>query len=227
MNVQDTSLFELFSLGGPLMWVLLVLSIVALALFVERALFLHRGQIRSTQFLEGVKNIVRKRRLVEALTVAEEPPGPVAAVVKAGLLHYEEPEAKIRFAMTEAALVEIPTLERRIGSIAAIAQAAPAMGLLGTVLGMILSFSQFQQDGAFTTAGALAGGFWQALLTTAAGLAIGVTARLAHHFLSGRVRALVFDMEWVANDLLQFLLSERGRKPDHELPEPAGEDQPK
>lgn len=211
MNLHEHSLLELFSLGGPLMWVLLVLSAVTLVLFIERFLHLHRGQIRSTQFLEGVKNAVRKRRVVEALTIAEETPGPVAAVVKAGLLHHEETEDRIRFAITEAALVEIPALERRIGSLAAIAQIAPVLGLLGTVLGMIAAFQQFEKAGAYATAGALSGGMWQALLTSAAGLAIGVVARLGHHFLSGRVRALVYDMEWVSSELLQFLLTERAK----------------
>ena len=71
MNFPDRSLLELFLLGGPIMWVLLVLSVIALLLFVERALYLHRGQIRSTHFLDGIKNIVRKQRVIEALTVAE------------------------------------------------------------------------------------------------------------------------------------------------------------
>ncbi len=220
MNPPERSLLDLFALGGPIMWVLLALSVVALVLFVERAFHLHRGQIRSTQFLDGVKNIVRKRRIVEALTVAEETPGPVAAVVKAGLLHCEEPEERIRFAMSEAALVEIPSLERRIGSLAAIGQAAPVLGLLGTVLGMIQTFQSFEEGGAYVTGGTLAGGFWQALLTTAAGLAIGVVARLAHHFLHGRVRALVYDMEWVGNELLQFLLLERRAAKDGDRPAP-------
>jgi biopolymer transport protein ExbB len=221
----EHSLIDLFILGGPLMWVLLALSVLTLMLFVERALYLHRGQIRSTQFLEGVKNTVRKRRVVEALTIAEDTPGPVAAMVKAGLLHHEESEEEIRFAMTEAALVEIPALERRIGSLAAIAQAAPALGLLGTVLGMIQTFSRFEQEGAYATAGALSGGFWQALIATATGLAIGIAARLGHHFLAARVRALVRDMEWVGNELLQFLVAERNRpagENNSEAREPAG-----
>jgi biopolymer transport protein ExbB len=213
-SLPGRSLLELFFLGGPIMWVLLVLSVIGLVLFVERALYLHRGQIRSTQFLEGVKNIVRKRRLVEALTISEETPGPVAALVKAGLLHHEETEEDIRFAMTEAALVEIPALERRVSSLAAIAQAAPMLGLLGTVLGMIHAFARFEADGAYATAGALSGGFWQALIATASGLAIGIAARLGHHFLAARVRALVRDMEWVGNELLQFLLNERKRSHD-------------
>jgi biopolymer transport protein ExbB len=205
MNFFNLGLFEQ---GGPVMWLLLLLSILALVLFMERALFLHRGQIRSTEFVSGIKNILRKRRLVEALTLCEETPGPVANVVKAGLLHFEEDEEKMRFAIQEAALVEIPILERRIGSIAAIAQAAPLLGLLGTVLGMIATFSLIHAEGPYVNASMLAGGIWQALLTTAAGLAIAVPAHLAHHFLSGRVRALVNDMEWVGNEIMQFLLKD-------------------
>ncbi|MBL4575518.1 MAG: MotA/TolQ/ExbB proton channel family protein [Opitutaceae bacterium] len=205
------SLLELFKMGGPVMWVFLFLSVVGLVLFIERALYLHRGQIRSSEFLEGIKNIIRKRRLVEALTVAEETPGPVAGIVKAGLLQFEEPEEKIRFSIQEAALVEIPALERRVGSIAAIAQIAPLLGLLGTILGMIQTFYQFEVDGSYAAADVLSGGMWQALLTTAGGLSVGIAAHLAHHFLAGRVKALVYDMEWVGNEILQFLLSERKR----------------
>jgi biopolymer transport protein ExbB len=210
-TLSDSSLLELFNRGGPIMWALFALSGIGLMLFVERSLFLHRGQIRSTEFLAGIKNAVRKRRLVEALTVCEETPGPVASIVKAGLLNFEESEEKIRFAIQEAALVEIPALERRVGSLAAIARAAPLLGLLGTVLGMIQSFYQFERAGAYVHAGALAGGMWQALLTTAAGLAIGAVGSLAHHFLWSRVKALVYDMEWVGMNLLQFLMTERRR----------------
>ena len=211
MNWEQISLLELFKMGGPVMWVFLFLSVVGLVLFIERALYLHRGQIRSSEFLEGIKNIIRKRRLVEALTVAEETPGPVAGIVKAGLLQFEEPEEKIRFSIQEAALVEIPALERRVGSIAAIAQIAPLLGLLGTILGMIQTFYQFEVDGSYAAADVLSGGMWQALLTTAGGLSVGIAAHLAHHFLAGRVKALVYDMEWVGNEILQFLLSERKR----------------
>lgn len=190
------------------MWALLFLSLVGLVVFVERTLFLHRGQIRSTEFLSGIKNILRKRRMVEALTVCEETPGPVANVVKTGLLHFEDTEDKLRFAIQEAALVEIPALERRIGAIGAIAHVAPLLGLLGTVLGMITTFSIIDAEGPYVSMNMVAGGVWQALLTTAAGLAIAVPAHLAHHFLSGRVRALVNDMEWVGNEIMQFLLKD-------------------
>ena len=124
-----------------MMYVVLLMAIVGAVLFVERTLFLHRSQIRSAAFIDGVKNILAKRRLVEALTVCEETPGPVAAVVKAALLKAGSDEVSLRYAVQEAALIELPVLERRLGLLAAIAQVAPLVGVLGTLLGMISTLS--------------------------------------------------------------------------------------
>lgn len=203
--------FSLFARGGPMMAVLAVLALVGIVLFVERVLYLHRGQIRSTAFISGIKNILAKRRLVEALTVCEETPGPVAAVVKAALLHAGDPEEKMRFHVQEAAIVELPALERRLGAIAAIAQVAPLVGLLGTVLGFITTWLAFQKD--YMAAGALAAGMWQALLSAAGGLMLGIPAHLAHHFLAGRVRAVVRDVEWAGNEIMMYLLTEYRNAP--------------
>jgi len=197
---------SVFAKGGPVIWLLLLLGVLAVIIFVERALFLHRGQIRSTEFLNGIKNLLQKGRLMEALTVCEETPGPVAKVVKAGLRHAADDEQAMRYAVQEAALVEIPVLERRISALAAIAQIAPLFGLLGTLLGMIRTFWQFNQGGNYATPEWLAGGMWEALLTAAAGLAVAIPAHVGRHFLTGRVRALVQDMEWVASELMRFLL---------------------
>ena len=203
---------NLFAKGGPMMAVLLGLALLVLILVIERLLYLHRGQIRSTAFIDGIKNILAKRRLVEALTVCEETPGPVAAVVKAALLHADDDADTMRFYVQEAAIVELPALERRLGAIAAIAQVAPLVGLLGAVLGMITTFLAFERD--YATAGALAHGLWQALLTVAASLMLAIPAHLAHHFLTSRVRALVRDVEWSGNEIMKYLLTEyRGLRP--------------
>lgn len=207
---------QVFTQGGPVMWLLVLLGLAAAVIFIERALFLHRGQIRSTEFLSGIKNLLRKDRLMEALTLSEETPGPVARVVKAGLRHATDGEPALRFAIQEAALTEIPALERRINALAAITQIAPLLGLLGTLLGMIETFWVFNQGGNYALAGALAGGMWQALLTAAAGLAVAIPAHLGRHFLTGRVRALVQDMEWTGNELMRYLLTKHGREgPDN------------
>jgi biopolymer transport protein ExbB len=209
MSVLD---FNLFAKGGPMMWVLLGLGLLAFMLTLERTLYLHRGQIRSTAFIAGIKNILAKRRLVEALTVCEETPGPVAAVVKAALLHADADAETMRFHVQEAAIVELPALERRLGSIAAIAQVAPLVGVLGTVLGLVTTFHAFEKD--YMSASALSSGMWHALLSTAGSLMLAIPTHLAHHFLAGRVRAIVRDVEWSGNEIMKYLLIDyRGLKP--------------
>ncbi len=208
-----------------MIWVLLVIALVGLTIFIERTLYLHRGQIRSTEFINGIKNILAKRRIVEALTVCEETPGPVAAVVKAALLHADEDADRMRFHVQEAAVIELPALERRLGAIAAIAQVAPLVGLLGTVLGMVTTFVAFEKD--YATASVLAKGLWQALLATAGSLMLAIPAHLAHHFLSGRVRAIVRDMEWAGNEIMRYLLTEyRDARPANGGPDGGAEQKP-
>jgi biopolymer transport protein ExbB len=192
--------------GGPMMWVLLLMAVIALVLFIERTFYLHRGQIKSTTFIDGIKNTLAKRRIVEALTLCEETPGPVAAVVKAALIHAHDDETRMRYAVQEAAVVELPALERRLGSIAAIAQIAPMVGLLGTILGMATTFHAFMQGGEYATAHALSQGMWQSLLATAGSLVLAIPAHLAYHFLHGRVRSLVRDIEWSGNEIMRYLL---------------------
>ncbi len=196
-----------------MIWVLAALAVLGVTLFVERVLYLHRGQIRAKAFIEGIKNILAKRRLVEALTVCEETPGPVAAVVKAALLHAGDSAEVMRFHVQEAAVIELPALERRIGSIAAIAQVAPLVGILGTVLGMIATFLAFEKGGNYAMAAALSRGMWQALIATAASLMLAIPAQLAHHFLISRVRSIVRDVEWSGNEIMKYLLTEHRSQP--------------
>jgi biopolymer transport protein ExbB len=198
--------FSLFARGGPMIVVLLGLGLTGLVIFIERVLYLHRAQIRAKAFLDGIRNILGKRRLVEALTVCEETPGPVAAVVKAALLHADSDAATLRFHVQEAAIVELPALERRLGAMASLAQVAPLVGLLGTALGMIATFVAFNRD--YATASALSRGMWQAMLSAAGGLMVAIPAHLARHFLQGRIRAIVGDIEWAGNEIMRYLLTE-------------------
>jgi biopolymer transport protein ExbB len=191
------------SQGGPVMYPLLFISLLGFLLFVERSLFLHKGQIGTQDFLSGIKNLVRKKRLVEALTLCEDTPGPMARIMKSALLNYGESRETIRSAIQSAAIVEIPTLERRIGTIAALARVAPLLGFLGTLIAAfqaLYSLESFNGD-----SGVLSRLLAEALITSASGLAISVMAMLAYHFLSGRVRALVHDFEWVGHDIHEFL----------------------
>ena len=191
------------SQGGLVMYPLFFISLLGFILFIERLLFLHKGQIGTLDFLSGIKNLVRKKRLVEALTLCEDTPGPMARIMKSALLNYGESRETIRSAIQSAAIIEIPTLERRIGTIAALARVAPLLGFLGTLIAAfqaLHSLESFNSD-----SGVLSRLLAEALITSASGLALSVMAMLAYHFLSGRVRALVHDFEWVGHDIHEFL----------------------
>ncbi|MFT6236273.1 MAG: biopolymer transport protein ExbB [Lentimonas sp.] len=188
------------------MYPLLFVSLLGFVLFIERALFLHKGQIGTEDFLSGIKNLVGKKRLVEALTLCEDTPGPMARIVKSALLHYGESSASIRSAIQSAAIIEIPVLERRIGTLAALARAAPLLGFLGTVIAALQAL--YQLEASSGNSGEFSRLLAEALITSASGLAIAVMATLAHHFLSGRVRALVHDFEWVGHNIHEFLAVE-------------------
>lgn len=197
--LQNTFLFQ----GGPIMYPLLVVSILCLMLFIERALFLHKGQVGSEDFLSGIKNLVSKNRLVEALTLCEDTPGPMARIVKSALLHHEDSSDRIRSAIQAAAIVEIPLLERRIGTLAALARIAPLLGFLGTLIAALQALYQLESLNSNSSEfGRLLA---EALISSAFGLAIGIMATLAHHFLFGRVRALVHDFEWAGHTLYELL----------------------
>jgi biopolymer transport protein ExbB len=189
--------------GGPLLYPLLLVSILGFVIFIERTLYLHKGQIGTEDFLSGIKNLVGKQRLIEALTLCEDTPGPMARIVKSALLNYGESRDQIRAAIQSAAMVEIPVLERRIGTLAAIARVAPLLGFLGTLIAALQAI--YQLDAANADSSMFSQFLAEAIITSAAGLAIGVMATLAHHFLYGRVRALVHDFEWLGHSINEFL----------------------
>lgn len=197
--LQDTFIFQ----GGPVMYPLLLVSVLCLMLFIERALFLHKGQVGSEDFLSGIKNLVRKKRLVEALTLCEDTPGPMARIVKSALLHYEETSEHIRAAIQAAAIIEVPLLERRIGTLAALARIAPLLGFLGTLIAALQVL--YQLESLNSNSSEFSRLLAEALISSAFGVAVGILATLAHHFLFGRVRALVHDFEWAGHTLYELL----------------------
>ncbi|MGB0408421.1 MAG: MotA/TolQ/ExbB proton channel family protein [Opitutales bacterium] len=192
--------------GGPVMYPLLIVSVLGFVIFIERTLFLHKGRIGTEDFLGGIKNLVRKKRLVEALALCEDTPGPLARIVKSALLNYGESKECIRSAIQGAAIVEIPLLERRVGALATLARVAPMLGFLGTLIAALQAL--YFLEAANADSGEFSRLLAEALITSATGLAIAVMAVLAHHFLHGRVRVLVHDFEWVGHEIYAFLTTD-------------------
>ena len=188
-----------------MMWALLVTSVVGAALFLRKAFDLHRAQINWRDFLRGIFNILRRRNIVEAVSMCEETPGPIASLARAAILHYDEDRDAIRRAVEEAGLSEIPRLEKYMGGLATVAHIAPAMGLLGTILGMIRMVGVFQQKGPLIHAGDLMAGLLEALYPAAGGLIVGILAYVGYNFLVSRINAIVADMELAASEIIAFL----------------------
>lgn len=198
-------MIELMQKGGPAMWLILATSALALAIFLERLLHLHRAQIKTGDFLTGIFNVVQKGNLVEAVSICDETPGPVAQMVRAAILEHQTSPERVRQSMEEVGLAEIPRLERNLSMLLTLAQITPMFGLLGTVLGMMQVLQVIQQKAPLVMSGDLGGGLWQALLSTAAGLTVAIPAYAGYNFLISRVESIVLDMERVHGEVLYFL----------------------
>lgn len=197
---------KFLALGGPVLWLIVFASAVALVVFVQRVLHYHRAQINSMEFLNGVRNVLKRDNVVEALSICDATPGPVARLVKVAILNRERGRDGLREALEEAGLVEVPPLEDKLNLIATIAQIAPLMGLLGTVLGFIQIFNTLQGKQTLATMQDLSGGVWQALICTAAGLTVAIPCYAAYNYLVSRVNAIVLDMEKAATEIVNIVL---------------------
>lgn len=188
-----------------MLWVIVLASAVAIAVFIERVLHLHRAQINSVEFLNGVRTVLKRDNVVEALSICDATPGPVARLVKTAILHRDEGRERIREALEEAGLAEVPRLEQKLSVLATIAQIAPLLGLFGTVLGFIHVFGEIEKAGLYAHVGQLSRGIWQALISTGAGLALAIPCYVGYNYLVSRVNAIVLDMERAATEIVNIL----------------------
>jgi len=203
-------MFDLLTRGGPVTWLLLVASIVAMSTFLERFFHLHRAQLPADDFLKGLFNVLRAGNTLEAVHICDEAPGPVARLARAAILRREAGAAAVERAMEEAGAAEIPRLERRIALLATIGQIATLLGLLGTALGLMDALEELQGKAPFAQTGDLAGGLWQALICTAAGLAVAIFCQAGYNLLISRVAGILLEMERGAAEMSAFFAANRG-----------------
>src|SRR5277367_5641156 len=199
--------------GGWVIWVIVASSAVALGVFLERLLQYHRDQINSTQFLNGVRNVLKRDNIVEAIAICDATPGPVPRLVKTAILNREKGREAVREALEDAGAWEVPRLEEKLNLLATIAQIAPLLGLLGTVLGFMEVFRAVHQEGLNAHISVLSNGIWKALICTAAGLAVSIPAYAAYNYLVGRVNTIVLDMEQVSSEILNIVSTPAAEPP--------------
>jgi len=202
---------NLITHGGLMIWVLFAASTLAILVFIERLLHYHRAQINSMEFLNGVRNVLKRDNIVEALSICDATAGPVARLVKVAILNRERGREGVREALEEAGLMEVPRLEEKLNVLATLAQIAPLLGLLGTMMGFLDIFGALQAAGAHAHMEQLAGGIWKALISTAAGIAVAIPCYASYNYLVGRVNSIVLDMEKAASEIVN-IVTEPGEK---------------
>jgi biopolymer transport protein ExbB len=202
-------LADLFEQGGPLMWVILVASVVGVAVFLERLWSLQRSRVLPRPFVDRIRGLVSKRKTSEALLLCEENGSSIALLMAAALrTHaYGKSRAGTKEAVEEVGNREVAHMDRNVEIVGTVASITPLMGLLGTVIGMISVFQNFVESYKSGMVGpdTFAEGIWQALITTAFGLTVAIPMLLAYKFLQGRNDRLVVEMEEDAMGIVDLL----------------------
>ncbi|MDD5432926.1 MAG: MotA/TolQ/ExbB proton channel family protein [Candidatus Omnitrophica bacterium] len=208
MELYRMSFWQLFLAGGPVMWPILLCSIFAVAIVLEKIWYLRKINFDSQDFLKKILDKMKRSEVREALQICDSIKSPIANILKAGILKYDRPRQQIVETIEDASLYEIPRVEKNLSTLATIAHICPLLGLLGTVTGMIRCFQIIQAKATVfhpVSPSDLAGGIWEALLATVAGLVVAIPVYVAYNYLVSRVNNLVLEMEKISTEFVNFL----------------------
>lgn len=194
-------MWDTIAQGGFVMVPLAVCSVLAVWVAVDRAWHLRRRLVLVPEIVAVIENLEEPGDVPLARSVCERHPGPFSTIVRTALEHRDRPRAEIREIVEDQGRQEVARLERGLGVLETVAAIAPLLGLLGTVLGMIEVFNVVSVQGA-GQAQSLSGGIAKALITTVAGLSIGIPALVAYNYLVGKAEKLVLEVESHANRLI-------------------------
>ncbi len=200
------TLWDFFIKGGPLMWPLLICSIVALTIFIERMWSLRASRIIPAQLIEEIERLTRMGRLDDIDELIKRSNSPICPVIEAATKNAGMRREIIKDYMEEAGAREAYSIERNIDILGIIATICPLLGLLGTVSGMISTFHTIGFQGAENQL--LASGISEALITTATGLSIAIPAFVCYRILVARSDHLLFEMEKTSARILEYLKGE-------------------
>lgn len=191
--------------GGVIMGLILLLSVVAVMIILERILFFRKISIDEDKFINRLKIALEERRFQEAISICENTNSPIANIMRVGIENRRLEQVELKEAILSAANREIPTLERYLSTLGTISHIAPLLGLLGTVTGNIEAFGVLGGMGNVGDPSLLAGGISEALLTTAAGLIVSIPSIIFYNHLVGRANHKIINLENRVNDMVLYL----------------------
>lgn len=197
-------MFDFFLKGGFLMWPILVCSLIAVTIILERFYYLYNLRPTVTSLVNRVRNLLKEEKIEEAIRLCDNFKSPVAHILAIGIRIRRRSHEEKERCFKRAGSKILRKLEKNISGLEVIANSATLLGLLGTVTGMIRVFMKIQESSGHSDASMLAGGIWEALLTTAAGLFVAIPASLFYHYFEGRVDELAGQMKDAAGEFLEY-----------------------
>lgn len=202
-------MLDLISKGGPLVWLLLGCFGLSLAIFAERVAYFHRAGMNIGEFLTGLASLIRRKNYSEALQECVATRVPAGRVLHAALLRHHAPREQLREVVQEAGQLEVPRLERYLSVLHGIAHAAPLIGLLGTIAGLMDTFAEMNNVTGYATPAQVAKGVYMSLVTSALGLVVAIPSYLFYAFLAAKCRHLMHDLERAGIEIVNILEDNR------------------
>lgn len=206
---ESVSLFDLIIAGGFVMIPLFILSLVAIYIFVERLLTIRRAAKTPGEFTDKIRNLVMNGDINGARMVCSHTDTPIARMIEKGIARIGSPLKNIEVSIENVGKIEIYKLEKNLAILATISGAAPMIGFLGTVAGMIQAFIAIAQEEGSVSPKLLSSGIYEAMITTAAGLTVGIIAYLGYNYLVSQVQKVVHRMEYTSIDFIDLLQEPR------------------
>lgn len=203
--VQQVSVLDLLLKGGYMMVPILLLSLVGMYIFFERILTIKDAAKTPHAFMDNIKQMVLNGNISEATVLCQTTATPIARMVGKGITRIGSPLKNIEASIENVGKIEIYKLEKNLGLLATISGAAPMIGFLGTVTGMIQAFISIAQEEGAVSPKLLSSGIYEAMITTAAGLFVGILTYLAYNYLVTRVSKLIHGMEYTSIDFIDLL----------------------
>jgi biopolymer transport protein ExbB len=204
-GTEAITLLELLTKGGYMMLPLFLLWVFAIYIFVERILVIKRSSTTPPNFQDEIRQKVSAGKIEEARLVCAQTDTPVARMIEKGISRIGSPLKNIEVSIENIGKIEIYRLEKNLSNLATISGAAPMIGFLGTVTGMIQAFISIAQEEGAVSPKLLSSGIYEAMITTATGLFVGILAYLGYNYLVSRVQKVIHRMEYTAIDFIDLL----------------------
>jgi len=201
----ELNFFDLAIKGGWIMIPIILLGFIAVYIFGERYYTIRKASIIDRSFMDQIKMLIHKGKIDEAMMLCRSNDAPVARMIEKGISRIGRPLNDVNTAIENVGNLEISKLEKGFPALASVSGGAPMLGFLGTVIGMVQAFYNMSTAGSNVDVTILSGGIYLAMVTTVAGLIVGITAYFAYNILVAKVESVVFQMEATTSEFMDLL----------------------